>query len=293
MADMEAAINDAGICHFLHKPWDERSLLKVVNENIPAHCNITALFPPPTIKNNVNPNRNIPSRNHSAMALLIEESIHKNNADLEQAINDNQLLLREEKYFSWQQDKNLRYLTIKWPDFSRFQHGGIINIARQSGLDQDLFTWYLLNSIQLLDSTTIDSKSMVLDMFYESILHNHSMLMLLKKLLEKHPGIILKIPFEWMRDQGMGSLLNTTYLTNNEMILNLGKRIIDITDLQSTPIRYIELDSSYSSLNNHRLTDLRLPMMNDAKNYGISTILSKDHDQSQHAYAREMEFDFF
>ncbi len=283
--DLEAAINDAGICHFLHKPWDEKQLLNVSGANIPSGFNILPVMP--------QRHKAYHRGTSSAMTHTIEDCLNKRNSDLEQAIDNNQLALREEQYVSYHQQQTLRYLTIKWPTFSRFQHNGLVNIGRQADLEHHLFTWYLLNIMQYLDANDTPGKQWVVDIFYKHIMQDSSLVLLLQNVLKERSNIILKVPFELIRDQGVDDFLQTAYVSNNALVLNFGKRIVELDDLAKTPVRYIEMDSSYSSLNNYRLTDKRLSMMGNAKNLEIRPILSKDQDQSQHNYVRDMEFDFF
>jgi hypothetical protein len=69
--------------------------------------------------------------------------------------------------------------------------------------------------------------------------------------------------------------------------------VIDVTELQNTPIRYLEMNGKNNSINNYLLTEKRLVMLADAKNMGVEIILSNNQLQVQHNYAKSMGFDFF
>jgi hypothetical protein len=83
------------------------------------------------------------------------------------------------------------------------------------------------------------------------------------------------------------------YYYDSSVLLDLGERVIDVTELQDTPIRYLEMNCKNNSINNHLLAEKRLVMLADAKNMDVEIILSNNQLQAQHNYAKSMGFDFF
>jgi CheY-like chemotaxis protein len=302
--DLTTAINEASIYRFISKPWDEQYLLNAVNSAIPVTPAITTATPP------VAPTRAMPYPNathllHSGKVLKLEDAIDKKNIDLEKSIKNNTLdiaplfLKNHFQHDNGEALDMLEYCTIHWPKFNNLSHEGIIGIADQCGYVDELFTWYLINIIEQINNHK-SNKKIVVDLFSNSVCHRHSLQQLLQTLLQ-HTQVTFRIPFDMLRTDSFTNLLMHTYHENGTLLLNLGKRIIDINDLESTPVRYIEMDGKMSSLQNSLLTEKRLAMIATAQQLNIKTVLSDVKYKSQKNsfqestlnYAHNMQFDFF
>ncbi|MGH1486776.1 MAG: response regulator [Cellvibrionaceae bacterium] len=280
--DLTAAINKANIHRFIPKPWNNLELLDTVNRAIPKHYSPeSALIP-------LQPCHTTKKKQSSIVA--IDDAFAAKQIDLEKSIKNDVLELTEHSY--QKEDARLRYLNIMWPIFSRFEHAGIINIAKQSGYTNDLFTWYLLKVIEYIDNQT-DGAPPVIDLFMESFDRQPSLKKLIQSIIQKKPDIIFRISFDALKKDSLTDLLVEIYRGNSTLLLNLGKRVIDINDLKSTPIRYIEMDGKQISLNNHLLTEKRLKMLRDTENNSIKTILTGVKQKHQHDYAKTMGFDYY
>ncbi len=296
--DMTEAINEANIARFLPKPWDDSQLLDMVTSILPTHSligkeNVVPFNP----MLQASPEPMVKFGGQQTVTVDIEKALLQKQIDLETAINHDLLLLNEQEYFSYEDKNTLCYLTINWPKFQRFQHEGIINIASQSGYLHSLFTWYLIHIISHVEANAakymMKKRFLVVDLFFDGFVKDHSLRSLLNILLKDRPHIILRTPYESAVKAGFTDFLLDVYNENNSLLLNLGKRVVDLEELGATPVRYVEMDGRYSAMNNVMLTEKRLKMINDAKNMKIKTILSKDQPQIQHNYVRSMGFDFF
>ncbi len=285
--DLTDAINEANIYKFLPKPWNDQFLLETVHNAIPKDklSNIRYISPSTL---------SIPTKMYQASAstIDIEKAYFKKQIDLEEAIKHNALELIEKPYNSTQELK-LTYLNLAWPKFSRFKHEGIINIADQSGYLHDLFTWYLLNIITHVEENDYNGETVVIDLFSESFINNQSLKTLLQSLTSQKIDLIFRIPFSLLKVSHFTDFLSQIYQENHKLLLNLDKRVIDINELESTPIRYIEMNGKTTCTNNHLLTEKRFKMLRDAQNIAIKTILSREHVPSPSDYINSMGFDFF
>ncbi len=284
--DLTDAINEANIYKFLPKPWNDQYLLETVNnaipKKIPNRIARERSQPTPLFKNSQN----------KAITAEITDAFFKQQLDLEHAIKSNSLELREAIYKS-KQEAELHYLTISWPKFSRFKHEGITNIAYQSGYLHDLFTWYLLNTINHLEENDYNAKAVVIDLFSESFIGNKSLKTLLQSLKSQKADLVFRIPFSFLKMNNFTEFLTQIYQENSNLLLNLDKRVIDINELELTPISYVEMSGKSTSIKNHLLTEKRLKMVNDAQNIAIKTILSREQGHLEHDYINSMGFDFF
>jgi CheY-like chemotaxis protein/EAL domain-containing protein (putative c-di-GMP-specific phosphodiesterase class I) len=281
MNDMADAINKANIHRFIPKPWKDDDLLQTVKRTMPKHK--TPGLPTLPLQAKLPGHKNIAT---------IEDAFVSKQIDLEQAIKNDELSLKQHDYARSPVNQQMSFLNINWPKFLRFEHEGIINIAEQSGYSNDLFVWYLINSIEYIESKNDDNK-LIIDLFTESCIRHPLLKKLIRKLIETKPDIIFRLPFESLRKEYITDLLMEIYRENSSLLLNIGKRVIDIDELQSTPVRYIEMDGRPISINNHLLTEKRIKMLRDAENSGIETILSGVEQQSQQDYAKTMGFDYY
>lgn len=301
VSDLAAAINEASINQFLQKPWNDEHLIETVKNVIRLPLRKTAS----DVENNDNKtlftsdlkgpsapvSTNEGYKPSYTISSLIKESYQIN---LEKDIKADRLLL--DKPLFQRRDAQLNamaYYQIVWPEFAHFGHEGIVNIANQSGYLQDLYSWYLLSVLEALANDKDSDENHILDIFLEPIAHKRFNYELVAKLLKTYSGLRLRVPFHALRQEGLLSLLEPIYQNNHSLLLNLEKRVLDISDLASLPISMIEMDGRFSSLDNGLLTEKRLRMLSEAQNCGIKTILSQCRSIIQHDYAVNMGFDYF
>lgn len=280
--DLQEAINEADIYRFLPKPWDERLLLETVSGAIPQAI---------TISKNVFPLQRQLVR--SIYQPAVDDAILQKRVDLNVAIEKNALLLEEQNYYSSGDDLPLSYLNIRWPQFSRYSHESIIEIVDQPDQYRALFAWYLVNVINCVSSHANKNRTFVIDLFFDGFSRDPSLLTLLKTLLKEQPKVVFRLSFESLRENDFTCFLMENYYCNSSIILDLGERVINVTELKNTPILYLEMSCKNNAINNHLLTEKRLVMLADAKNIGVNVVLANNQLQAQHNYAKSMGFDFF
>ncbi len=297
MDDLVDAINEASISQFLPKPWDEKKLIDVVNTVItPRTLDQKAKIIPFALPNDssVSSKRDVFSKSTFEYIPQNFTTHHDRPIDIASAISNNALVFSEQSYLTKENiNKTLSYLTLQWPDFPRLHHEGVINIAQQTGYLPELFAWYVENIHRSLDQYNYDDKRVVIDLFFSDFLQSDSLMQPVNSLLEKHDNIIFRVPFDILRHPEFPTFLFSLYQQNGHLLLNLEKRVIDLSELVSTPVQYIEMDNRLTTINNHLLTEKRLEMLEDAQRFHIKTILLKAQQQVQYNYARSMGFDFF
>lgn len=290
--DLVDAINEANIYQFLPKPWQDDKLISTVNkaiknpylvpkgDTLPRHPHI---LPSLQVPDNYRPSYAI----HS----LINDNYLIN---LEKDIKNDQLILSENTYESTKEPaESVKTYHVEWPKFSNFSHSGIINMASQSGYVNELFTWYLVKVNESLADIDNSPELKIIDLFFDNFPNNRSVRVLLSKLLSIQSKLIFRMPFELLQKNYLNDFLRELYQSNHSLSLDIGKRVIDLKDIDSSYIRYIEMDAKYSSINNHLLTEKRLVMLQNAQNMDIKTILSKSDSVIQRNYALSMGFDYF
>jgi DNA-binding NarL/FixJ family response regulator len=280
--DLQEAINAAEVYRFLPKPWDERQLLETVSGAIPQAISISK---------NVLPLQRQLVKPHQQ--LIIDDAIQTKRIGLQSAIEANIFLLEKQDYHSFSGGLSLSYLNVSWPTFSRFKHESIVDLADQPEQCRALFSWYLLSVIDFVGKNTNNNKAFVVDLFFNDFSQNSSLLTLLKILLKEQPTIIFRMSFESLRNNDFTCFLMENYYYNSSILLDLGAHVIDVTELQNTPILYLEMNCKNNAINNHLLTEKRIKMLSDAKKMGVKFILSNDQLQAQHNYAKSIGFDFF
>ena len=282
MQDLQEAINEAEVYRFLPKPWNEEQLLETVKNAIPQAI---------TISKKSFPLQRQLIRLHQQPT--IDDAIQQKKMDLNTSIETSTLLLEEKIYHSSSDGSPLSYLNINWPTFSRFKHESILDLVDQPEQASALFYWYLNSVIEYVAKSGNDDKSFVVDLFFDDFSRDPALLELLKTLLKKQPKIIFKLSFDSLMHNDLTCFLMENYYYDSSVLLDLGERVIDVTELQDTPIRYLEMNCKNNSINNHLLTEKRLVMLADAKNMDVEIILSNNQLQAQHNYAKSMGFDFF
>jgi CheY-like chemotaxis protein len=282
MQDLKEAINEAEVYRFLPKPWDEVELIETVSSVIPQAI---------TISKSSFPLQRQLVRTHQQPT--VDEAIQQKRMDLKSSIEANALLLKEHYYYSSSDGLALSYLNISWPAFSNFKHEYILYLADKPEQARALFYWYLRSIIDYAEKDISNNRSFVVDLFFDGFACDPLFLAQLKMLLKKQPGIIFRLSFESLMHNDFTCFLMENYYYNSSVLLDLGERVIDVTELQDTPIRYLEMNGKNDSINNYLLTEKRLVMLADAKNMGVQMVLSNNQLQTQHNYAKSMGFDFF
>ena len=282
--DLVAAINQANIDQFVSKPWNDQELLASVNNAI-STLNLPQQAPPmDQTQKGIMPKKTI---------IPIQDSFLKKQIDLEDSIKQNLLTLEETLYWQPKADNILTNIHLSWPKLHRFGHQGIINIAKQSGYIYDLFRWYLIHTNKQLQKNQEEDKHLIIDLFSDAFVHNDVIKKQVAELMEKPYSLIFRIPFDILQKNPLTDFLTKIYTSNNRLLLKLDKRVININELENTPIRYIEMDGNQNTINNNLLTAKRIKMLKDAKNLSIKTILAGVNQKNQRDYAEKMEFDFF
>jgi len=284
--DLTDAINEACINQFLPKPWQDDHLISTVNRairksnlDIPASSHLR-------LNSAVEPIHFCPSHAISALNKTYQINLEKDIKNDQLSLNQSHHQVHTKGAFA------LNTYQIQWPTFSNFGHDGIVNMASQSGYLNELFSWYLIKINESLNEDNNNMEYKIVDLFFDQFIHNALTKQLLTKIISSDSKLIFKIPFELLQKEELNDFLKDIYHSNHSLLLNIGKRVIDISGLESTPVNYVEMDSKASSLDNHLLTEKRLHMLNDAQNMGIKTILSKSHSKIQRNYANSMGFDY-
>ncbi len=297
--DLSDSISKAGVDKFLSKPWNDEQLIKSVNNSIAK----------PSIKTDVNngfgiadaipelpcDTENIKKQKITiAKKSTIKDAFTQLHIDLEHAIKNDALLLEEHQCISRiANDTTLRYLKFSWPDFLGINHRGLINTAYQADYIRDLFTWYLLKSIEHMEYHSERDEDIIIDLFYPLFLRDASLILLLKKLISQKPNIILRVSFELLQDYRLEALLSNIYRSNKCLMLNIGAFMIDVNQLKNTPIKYIEIEKSSNVPSNHLLTEMHSNMTSAAREKLIKTVLSRSSQKVQQEYAQEVGVDFW
>lgn len=186
--DLTDAINEANIHQFIAKPWNDQQLLGSVNR---IHST------PKASQNKNSQDRTPKKRLQPSKVASIEDAFSQKQIDLEVSIKADTLELQQNYYHSETGlESHLSYLQISWPKFLRFQHSGIVNIAKQSGYLNDLFKWYLIKTLDNLDKGTYSDKPLIVDLFPETFAFDCSIHGLLRALINtNHQKLIFRVPF--------------------------------------------------------------------------------------------------
>ena len=280
--DLQEAINEANIYRFLPKPWDEKQLLETVNSAIPQAISISKRF-------------------HSSERQLIrsydqptvDAATEQKKQALSKAIKTNSLLLEEQSYDSFNDKSPLTYLNVFWPDFASIKHASIVDLVNDSEECQILFSWYLLSVIKHMEKYEGGERVFVIDLFYEGFAREPSLLNALEDVLIKQPKTIFRLSFESLMENDFTCFLTENGYYKSSVILDVGEKIINVSQLKDTPILYLEMNCKNNAINNHSLTEKRLKMIAEAKIIGVNVVLSNDQLQSQQNYAKSIGVDFF
>lgn len=280
--DLQEAINEANIYRFLPKPWDEKQLLETVNSAIPQAISISKRF-------------------HSSERQLIrsydqpivDAATEQKKQALSQSIKTNTLLLEEQSYDSFNDKSPLTYLNVFWPDFASIKHASIVDLVNDSEECQILFSWYLLSVIKHMEKYEGGERVFVIDLFYEGFAREPSLLNALEDVLIKQPKTIFRLSFESLMKNDLTCFLTENGYDKSSVILDVGEKIINVSQLKDTPILYLEMNCKNNAINNHSLTEKRLKMIAEAKTIGVNVVLSNDQLQSQQNYAKSIGVDFF
>lgn len=284
--DLTAAINEAHINRFIPKPWDDEQLVNIVDSIVPFPSTQQTLpMPLQSSARQVQPTE--------AALLSLSEGFFQKQLQLEEAIKNDALTLDIKHYQPARAgEEGLQYFRIQWPQYTRFQHEGIVNIANESGYTGELFRWYLINILQHFEQNP-ERSPFAVDLFIDQYQRDLLNIKLLQQLLSRGVKVTFRVAFEFLTQTQFGDFLTMLYQENSQLMLNLGKRVIDVNTLESTPVRYLEMDSKPASLHNSLLTEKRLKMLADADNLAIKTILSDTIEKNQRHYAQTMGFDLY
>lgn len=283
--DLTEAINEADVYKFLPKPWNDEQLLTTVASAMPA--NVTHMPVLPLQKESVKAVK--PAEIHS-----VEDAFAQKQIDLEQAIKNDTLEIKQTSLFSLDPQRNkVAYYTIQWPKFTRFEHNGIVNIAQQSGYTNDLFDWYLIHAIDNINQQGNHNTPVVIDLFAETAVRKQNYRSRLSQLMTCQRPIILRIPFSTLKKDYLTDVLMDCYHHKTRLMLSLDKRVLSLSELKGLPIDYLEMCGKFNAINNGLLTEKRLKMISDAQNLSIKTILFGGEATMCQDYATTMGFDFF
>jgi|GEM_PF-375947 len=328
-SDFEAltgAINEACIFRFIPKPWDDKELLQTVDasitnnhtqppvlrarkETIYRSLNIyqQATSPVPSTLFSIKSPETLSQPNHQKkttntqplfLANNTGEPFLKKQMQLEQDIKNDELNLTQSSLVNIESGENtLHYLLLNWPRYEHFTHDHIIDMAKEAGYLKELYTWYSLKCDDT-DHTKgawqqSTAKKIVIDLFYEQIMNETLLRKPLLSMAKKNCHLVFRTHFPLYDETCLHSLLEETHLANSSIMLKIGKRIIDVNELDNTYVKYLELDARYNTIRNTSLTEKRMIMLKDAKNRSIKTILTEVNDNEQVLYAKQMKVDFF
>jgi CheY-like chemotaxis protein len=285
--DLTEAINEASVNQFVAKPWNDLHLLAMAKRVSKKYSVSEIMTSAESIQHK---NKKVYLLN----AHTIENTLTKKQITLELNIKNDALELKESLYYYQQTNhKAFSYLDIMWPDFLRFEHKGIVNMAHHSGYLNDLFTWYLSRIAEHLRKEDSRHKNFVVDFFSHGFSSNNPLQKTVDEMLHNEGDLIFRIGFDSLKKECFSPLLLTAYRNNHSFLLDIGKRVIDVNSLESAPITYLEMDGRPITMNNALLTEKRLRMISDAKDLGIKTILSGAEQKAQRDYGKAMGFDIF
>lgn len=275
--DMADAINKAKVHQFIAKPWDDSELLHTIHQVIAESNTVTAMPRP-------KPQVPAPAPHKASSNIYFE---------LEQAIKNDELLITSEPYSHIASTgEDLKHLCIRWANYPRLHHQGIISLAQQSGYLGELYQWYLLKLLAHFRCEA-SGDTFIIDVFCGPLLGNRPLRQLIERVLLSDHQLIFRVPFTALQQASFNEILQAIYFHNNQLWLNLDKRVINIESLANTQVSYVEMDARHTLINNSALTEKRLGMIRDAKNLGIKTILTGVQDDSQRHYAKAMSVDLY
>lgn len=291
------AINDAQISRFLPKPWNDEQLLEAVNHVVPKNKSdnvVPFCLPKKELRKEVTLSSSSSIAKYHDLPVYEDNFNKQHNLNIEYAIKNNVLTLKQQSYVS--KDKTLidvEYLSLAWIDFSTLNHEGVVNIANQLGCVHDLFAWYLVQVSNNVEQYKQSDKKVVVDLFFDAFFESPLAIKIIERLSHKLNNVVFRVSFEMLQKKEFPEFLKSVYLEDNSLLLNIGKRVLDIDDIVDTPIHFIEMDNKHTTINNDLLTEKRLKMISDAQSMQIKTLLSKACQQHQYNYARSMGFDYF
>jgi len=290
------AVNEANIFRFLPKPWNDETLLQTVGDAI-HHVESDACYKAPTILQNIQKTLPLVPRYNDEVN-DIAESFLKKQVQLEQDINNDELDIIESTVVDMDNPGHtLHYFLLSWPRFERFSHENIIDMAKQAGYLSKLYTWYSLKSADTCHAQHTNlqqtGKKIVIDLFCQEMISNKSLRSIILSIMREKCHIVFRIPFSLLETESLTNLLKETYISSASIMLNIGKRIIDVNDLENTSVEYLEMDARYNTMRNHAITQKRIKMLDDAQNLSIKTILTEVKNPEQFLYAKELNVDFF
>ena len=298
--DLTEAINEASINKFLTKPWDDNDLINVVRTTLESEDKaeekieekIGEKVAAEVIEKQTTP---IIQAATPIKTTVIKRKQSYDQANLKRDIKSDLMLLNKVTFQrASNTDLALNMYQALWSPFSNFNHDGLVNMASQSSCLSDLFLWYLINTNADLNSPSENNKGRhVIDLFFGPAAHQGLTKQLMLKLLRSKSHLIFRVNCDTFTKPGLHTLLPEIYRNHHSILLNLEKNTIDIRELIKYPVHHIEMDSKPSSLNDSRLTQKRINMLNDAQNMGIKTILSIPQSKNQQDYAVNMGFDYF
>lgn len=297
---LAAAVNEASIFRFMSKPWDDSELLDVVNESISQTSTgklrigpegflpLQSAVPPLPVKKL----RSVPAPLDAVND--IQESFFKKQKQLEQDIKNDELSLNKPEVVDLGDNNTpLQYCFMQWPRFPKFSHEHIIDAAKDAGFLKDLYTWYILHCADKFHQNTEGNQHVVIDIFCEEMITDKSLRSILLSIMRQQCHLIFRIPYHFLENAALIDLLKETYISSSSIMLNIGKRIIEVEDLKNTPVDYLEMDARFSTIRNPAITEKRIKMLEDAQNLAIKTILSEVKDPEQLLYAKKLNQDFF
>jgi CheY-like chemotaxis protein len=287
--DLIQAINEAKVKHFVSKPWNEDELLNIVESAIPlqTHSNSgTRLLPIQTVSH--------PSKNRKDKIIPLERALNKKQVKFEHAIKQDNLELQTQFFKRTKNDLEvLKQAHIHWPEFGRLPHLGLTNLADQAGYLQELFTWYLISLIDQKGEHIGNNEITLVDLFTPYFLISQSQTQLLEAILSKDKNYTLLIPYEYLVQKGIYEFFDIVKHHGQSIALNIANRVIDIPNLDISCIDYIAMDGKIASLSNHLLTEKRLKMMAEIKEWNYQSLLLNTQEVCQQDYANKMGFDYY
>ena len=290
-SDFEAltnAVNSANIFRFLAKPWNDETLIETIDE---AVIHTAGQQPKPAAYPSVTAETTTAK---VAPPIPIANALINRQINLEKAIKNDELTLNEQPLFDINATGNtINYFLLDWPKLPSSQHKSIIEMACQAGYVNELYTWYILKSIDCCDTQTLGEKKIVIDLFCEDMIANKPLRSLLSSVMHQNCHLVFRVPFDLLGKSCLNSLLMETYDANASIMLNIGQRTVDAKQFKDTPINFLEMDGDQHIIRNQNITEQRKKMLEDAHYLSIKTILRDVKHSEQFLYAKHMSFDFF
>jgi len=296
------AVNEANIFRFMEKPWNDEELLNTVDETI-AHINPTtpqSFMPTEFLPSLQPPQSGLPQKRLRSVPYNlkpmndVQEAFFKKQQQLEKDIKDDELKLIKPHITDISNlSAPLHYCFMQWPRFQKFSHDHIIDTAKEAGYLKDLYTWYILHCADKFNHSSETNQHVVIDIFCEEMITDKSLRSILLSIMRQQCHMVFRIPFHFLENRALVDLLKETYISSSSIMLNIGKRIIDVNELKNTPVDYLEMDARFSTIRNPSITKKRIKMLKDAQKLSIKTILSEVKDPEQLLYAKKLNKDFF